>query len=93
MAEIERIEHGFVLVENGQEVGKVTYMPSENGVLLLDHTFVAESMRGQHAGDRLVEQVVELARSTGAKIDPVCPFANALFKRKPDEYEDVWFRG
>lgn len=92
MAEIERKEHAFVMMEDGKEVGKVTYMPSENGVLLLDHTFVAESMRGKHAGEQLVEQVVELARSTGAKIDPVCPFANALFKRK-SEYEDVWFRG
>ncbi|WP_172253387.1 GNAT family N-acetyltransferase [Saccharibacillus deserti] len=88
MADIEKKGNGFVMIQDGQEVGKVTYMPNEEGVLMIDHTFVAESMRGQKAGERLVERVVELARDTGAKIDPVCPFANALFQRKP-EYADV----
>ncbi|NGZ78010.1 GNAT family N-acetyltransferase [Saccharibacillus alkalitolerans] len=89
MANIEQKENGFVMIEDGQEVGKVTYMPSEDGVLMIDHTFVAESMRGRKAGEQLVERVVELAREKGAKIDPVCPFAAALFERK-EAYADVW---
>lgn len=91
MASIEQKEQAFVMVEEGKEVGKVTYMPREEGVWVLDHTFVDESMRGQHAGEQLVESVVKLAREKGSKIDPVCPFALALFERK-EEYGDVWQR-
>ncbi|GGO00659.1 GNAT family N-acetyltransferase [Saccharibacillus kuerlensis] len=91
MAAIEQQEDAFVMIEDGREVGKVSYMPREDGVLLLDHTFVDQSMRGQHVGEQLVESVVELARERGVKIDPVCPFASALFERKK-EYEDVWQR-
>ncbi|MCQ4087577.1 GNAT family N-acetyltransferase [Saccharibacillus sp. JS10] len=86
---IERKDHSFVMEKDGQEVGKVNWTVGEGGVWMVDHTFVAESMRGQHAGEQLVEQVVELARKEGVKIDPVCPFAAALFKRKK-EYSDVW---
>ncbi|QDH21580.1 GNAT family N-acetyltransferase [Saccharibacillus brassicae] len=91
MANIEQQEQSFVMTEDGKEVGKVTYMPREDGVWMIDHTFVAESMRGQHAGEKLVGKVVEAARENGVKIDPVCPFAAALFERK-EEYNDVWQR-
>lgn len=89
MANIERKEHSFVMIKDGQEVGKVNWTVRGDGVLMVDHTFVAESMRGQHAGEQLVERVADLARESGVKIEPVCPFAEALFKRKK-EYEDVW---
>ncbi|MEJ8302921.1 GNAT family N-acetyltransferase [Saccharibacillus sacchari] len=89
MTNIERKEHSFVMSKDGQEVGKVNWTVRGDGVLMVDHTFVAESMRGQHAGEQLVERVVELARESSVKIEPVCPFAEALFKRKK-EYEDVW---
>jgi len=89
MASIERKEHAFVMIKDGQEVGKVNWTVRDDGVLMVDHTFVAESMRGQRAGEQLVERVVDLARENGVKIEPVCPFAEALFKRKK-EYQDVW---
>ncbi|RUV54291.1 N-acetyltransferase, partial [Mesorhizobium sp. M1A.F.Ca.IN.022.02.1.1] len=44
--------------------------------------------RGQGAGLRLVARAVEDARAAGKKIIPLCPFANAQFRRHP-EWADV----
>ncbi|MDO3412721.1 GNAT family N-acetyltransferase [Saccharibacillus sp. CPCC 101409] len=89
MGSIEQKDGAFVLVENGKELAEVTYMERDEHVLMIDHTFVSESLRGQHVGEQLVDRVVQLARERNAKIDPVCEFAQALFRRKK-EYADVW---
>jgi len=53
-----------------------------------DHTGVPDAFRGQGAGLRLVTRAVEDARAQGKKIIPLCPFANAQFRRHP-EWADV----
>ncbi|WP_274627243.1 GNAT family N-acetyltransferase [Arvimicrobium flavum] len=56
--------------------------------IIIDHTEVPDAFRGQGVGLRLVTRAVEDARATGKKIIPLCPFANAQFKRHP-EWADV----
>jgi predicted GNAT family acetyltransferase len=56
--------------------------------MILEHTEVAEELKGQNVGYQLVEAAVEYARLHQFKILPLCPFANAVFRKKP-EYRDV----
>ena len=56
--------------------------------IIIDHTEVPDAFRGQGAGLRLVTRAVEDARAVGKKIIPLCPFANAQFRRHP-EWADV----
>ena len=56
--------------------------------IIIDHTEVPDAFRGQGAGLKLVTRAVEDARAAGKKIIPLCPFANAQFRRHP-EWEDV----
>lgn len=56
--------------------------------IIIDHTEVPDAFRGQGVGVRLVERAVEDARQSGLKIIPLCPFANAQFRRHP-EWADV----
>jgi len=56
--------------------------------IIIDHTAVPDAFRGQGIGVRLVTQAVEDARAQGKKIIPLCPFANAQFRRHP-EWADV----
>ncbi len=38
---------------------------------------------------QLLHKAVDFARANQLKIIPLCPFANAMFKRKHDEFADV----
>jgi predicted GNAT family acetyltransferase len=49
---------------------------------------VPDVFRGQGVGARLVTRAVEDARASGKKIIPLCPFANAQFRRHA-EWADV----
>ncbi|WP_312025921.1 GNAT family N-acetyltransferase [Listeria booriae] len=75
--------------ENGKLIAGVTWVPSGDSLVILDHTFVDESLRGQGIASELVEKVAETMRAEGKKIVATCPFAKAEFERKPDKYDDI----
>ncbi|MFB9325093.1 GNAT family N-acetyltransferase [Paenibacillus aurantiacus] len=83
--------NGFIIRENGTAVGEITYAEDGPDTLIIDHTYVDPSMRGQKLGDELVRQVVDHARASGKQIVPACSFAHALFRRHK-EFGDVWKR-
>jgi phospholipase/carboxylesterase len=67
---------------------EMTFSKAGDQMIIIDHTEVPDAFRGQGAGLRLVTRAVEDARAAGKKIIPLCPFANAQFKRHP-EWADV----
>lgn len=67
---------------------EMTFSHAGKTQLIIDHTEVPEAFRGQGVGVKLVERAVEDARQSGLKIIPLCPFANAQFRRHP-EWADV----
>ena len=69
-------------------VAEMTFTKSGEHQIIIDHTEVPDAFRGQGAGLRLVTRAVEDARTAGKKIIPLCPFANAQFRRHP-EWADV----
>lgn len=75
--------------ENGKLIAEVTWVPSGDSLVILDHTFVDESLRGQGIASELVEKVADTMRAEGKKIVPTCPFAKAEFERKPEKYDDI----
>lgn len=88
-AEIQKDENRFfVHDENGNMTAEITYEPSGDSQITIDHTYVSDSLRGQGIAGKLVERVVQEARGKGLKIVPVCSYAKAVFERK-SEYQDV----
>lgn len=77
----------FVTGPDGSDA-EMTFTKIGEGQLIIDHTEVPDSFRGQGVGLRLVARAVEDARAAGKKIIPLCPFANAQFRRHP-EWADV----
>lgn len=77
----------YVLRAEGAEA-EMTFSKAGEHMIIIDHTQVPDAFRGQGAGLRLVTRAVEDARVSGKKIIPLCPFANAQFKRHP-EWADV----
>ena len=65
-------------------VAELTISSSQDGkVVMLDHTEVSGSLRGQGVARKLVEAAVQWARRDGIRLVAVCPFAKAVFERQP----------
>lgn len=80
----------FFLEKEGTQVAEMTYTYAGQDKIIIDHTEVDESLKGQGVGYKLVEASVIYARERHIKILPLCPFARAVFEKKP-EYSDVLF--
>ena len=85
----QRDSKGVFYVGDGDSpIAELVYTKPAFDKMILEHTEVAEELKGQNIGYQLVEAAVEYARQHQFKILPLCPFANAVFKKKP-EYQDV----
>jgi len=67
---------------------EITYTVLSTTLISADHTGAPESMRGTGAALALVERMVADARQSGFKIQPLCPYVLAQYKRHPD-WQDV----
>lgn len=91
MMQIQRDEHGrkgaFFIDENGEWIAELSYTKN-NGIMTIDHTEIAEKLRGEGIGQDLVKAAVEYARENELKINPLCPYAKKVIDRTP-EFQDV----
>ena len=78
----------FSALLDGKEAGRMTYSWAGTDKLIIDHTEVNPEFKGQNIGKQLVMAAVAFARANKIRIIPLCPFANAVFKRTP-EIRDV----
>ncbi|HVZ57278.1 MAG TPA: GNAT family N-acetyltransferase [Chitinophagaceae bacterium] len=81
----------YVEGENGSPAAEMIYFMRKPGEMVIEHTEVGEELKGQQAGFQLVRTAVEYARQHHIRIIPLCPFAHAVFKKKP-EFADVLFQ-
>lgn len=83
--EIKEEENRFVLFnDENQEIGEMTWSNAGDKMMIIDHTFVDPTYRGQKLAEKLVLNGVEKARREGKKIIPLCPFAKKEFDTKPE---------
>lgn len=80
----------FYIEDNGERIAVMEYVYAGADKFIIEHTEVSEKYEGEGLGKLLVEAAVQYARQRQMKIIPLCPYAHAVFKRKP-EYGDVWF--
>jgi len=80
----------FFATENSKEVGRITYVMSEETKLVIEHTEVNPAYEGHGLGKKLVFGVAEYAKANNLKILPLCTFAKAVFEKTP-EIQDVLF--
>jgi uncharacterized protein len=68
--------------------GEMTYSRSSPHLIIVDHTFVPDALRGKGVGQALALHAIEEARKGSWKIIPLCPFMRAQVMRHP-EWRDV----
>ena len=71
----------FYMQSGAQRPAEMTYSRTNPTMIIVDHTDVDESLRGQGAGRQLLDALVAWARSTDTKVMPLCPFAKSQFDK------------
>lgn len=70
--------------DGGETIAEITFVPSNSQLIIIDHTFVDDSFRGQGIASKLVASAVDMAREQNKKVIPLCPFAKREFEKNPD---------
>jgi uncharacterized protein len=78
----------FYYEEEGKELALMAYVWAGTDKLIIDHTEVDDTLKGQGVGKQLLFRLVEFVREEKVKVIPLCPFANATLK-KTIEWQDV----
>ena len=82
---IEHQENGsrgaFHIERDGQRIAEMTYSRSNPELVVVDHTYVDPSLRGQGVARRLLDAAVAWARKTGTKLGATCSYAVVQFAR------------
>lgn len=69
-------------------LAEMVFTSSDKDIVIIDHTFVSDELRGQNVGRQLLQKLVDWARKENKKIVPLCPFVKAEIM-KNNEYADV----
>ena len=71
------------LAGKGRSLAEMTFSKAGDTLIIIDHTDVDASLRGQGVGRLLLDVVVATARRQGKKIIPLCPYAKSVFAKEP----------
>lgn len=63
---------------------ELTWRAGGPGIIVADHTYVPDSMRGHGLAALLLNRLIADARQRGLLIVPACSYVRAQFERHPD---------
>lgn len=77
----------FYVREDGKEA-LMSYKTMEDNLLVYNHTYVPQELRGKGLAGKVVKTALEYARAEGYKVVPGCSYVRNYLERHP-EYRDV----
>lgn len=75
-------------IDGTDEEGELAISKVSDALVIADHTFVPDAMRGTGAASALVKALIADARAKAYRIVPLCPFVRAQSLKHP-EWSDV----
>lgn len=72
---------------DGQQLGEITWAQLGD-IMIMDHTFVDESLRGKGVSKQLLDHAAQYARQEKFKVEPVCSYVVTMFERS-NAYDDI----
>jgi hypothetical protein len=78
----------YVLDQDKREIVRATFPFIKEGVVVVDHTYVDPSLRGQGIASELMHEVSRYAKEKGYKVVATCPYAVVWYK-KHQEYNSL----
>ncbi|MCM0598258.1 GNAT family N-acetyltransferase [Periweissella fabalis] len=81
---IREPERLYQVAPDGQLLAEIKFpkIPNHN-VIVITHTFVDPSLRGQGIANQLLNEVITFAQHNNLKIKPECSFAKKVFAVTP----------
>jgi predicted GNAT family acetyltransferase len=86
--EFDKKRGSFYLEVDGKKLATMDYVMANEGKLIIEHTGVDDSLKGQGIGKKLLEKLVDYTRDNQIKVVPLCSFAVAVLN-KTTEWQDV----
>ncbi|GAB0170418.1 GNAT family N-acetyltransferase [Lysinibacillus sp. CTST325] len=77
----------FVYEQEGERLAEITWQ-QKGQVMVMDHTYVSDKLRGQGVAKKLLDHAAAYAREKGYKMQAVCSYVVAAFE-KSNDYNDV----
>lgn len=82
-------DHKFYIGEDEKNpIAEITYEVASANVIIVDHTYVSEELRGQGIAGKLVKVITDFAREENVKIIPKCPYVEKKMADTP-AYHDL----
>ncbi len=78
----------FVTNEEGKIIVKATFPFIKKDTVVVDHTYVDPSLRGQGIASQLMKEVYNHCKKSGYKVVAKCAYAVVWFK-KHQEFNDI----
>lgn len=72
----------YASAPDGTLLAEITF-PENDGVAVIDHTFVHESLRGQGVAGKLMEEAVAAIARQGWKTEATCSYAVNWLQKHP----------
>jgi len=92
MAEVKKGTKSFYVGDSEENpLAEMTFVPSGDNIIIIDHTYVSDELNGQGVGKLLLKELVDWARKENKKIMPLCPYAKAQME-KNKEYHDIIYK-
>lgn len=89
MLEIKKgIKSFYVGDSEDNPLAEMTFVISDESLIIIDHTYVSDELNGQGVGKLLLKELVDWVRKENKKIIPLCPYAKAQIE-KNKEYHDM----
>jgi uncharacterized protein len=82
---IDHLEEGgrgaFFVERDDVRLAEMTYSRADEKLIIVDHTFVDERLRGLGVARKLLDALVAWARASGTQVMATCPYAKAQFEK------------
>ena len=83
-----KARYGATVDGSGPEAELTTSKVSDT-LIIVDHTFVPDALRGKGIAAALGDKVIADARQAGKRIVPLCPFLRSYTSKNKEAYADV----
>ncbi|TDM39313.1 N-acetyltransferase [Macrococcoides goetzii] len=79
--EIIQGNNKFYIGDEAQPEAEITFKPSGQDTIAIDHTYTDPKLRGQGIAKALVLKVTDYAKANNLKIIPLCSYARIVMER------------
>jgi len=79
----------FYIARDDDEIAEMEIQINQDN-LTVYHTEVAKEQEGKGLAKKLLNHMVDYARTHKLRVIPLCPYVHAQFKKHPQEYADLW---